>query len=311
MLVIPLVFQANYWADKFQRTFEYNQTVWQSFVTAADHFFSNLIYSWFLPLYTPEEHHFVAVGHTDPITAALVFLGLGLVLVFALRKNKMAAFFLASYMYLLVAIGTSHDRTFPPTTRMFLMLPLFMGVAACGLVWFELKLRKAGLTSVWTRAMSGLMLAVILGANTFQAYSLSYHRMSGLQNLEALFLQEGQIYFSQHPEQKKSIFVLYDPELIEISSLTELLDIYEVDYNPSEISGIKVADLDTTRTRNLVGQPDTISIVDVRLSEDVLTSASELLRSAGKIECPVTNSLGDTRFFVWHDPEDAWTCPQN
>ncbi len=108
------------------------------------HLATNLLYAALSHLYTPHETHFVVVSYVDPLTAALVWIGLACFLWLAVRE-RFAAFSLIGFTALLLLAGASHDRQFPTATRMFLLLPWYALFAAAGLTWLLAELQSVGL----------------------------------------------------------------------------------------------------------------------------------------------------------------------
>jgi hypothetical protein len=260
------------------------------------------------PLYAIDESHFVPVGNMDLISAVLSFLGLALLLV-SFWRHRFLAFWLVSFVILVVLVGVSHDRATPPTTRMFMLLPHLTLMAGYALSWVKASLRRAKFSASALNGIGLALLAGIIALNVYQAYSLSYVRMTGTQNFEPLFLRTNQIYFAQ-PSEDKHMVVFYDPAFVHLPSMTELLDIYDVPYASSQIEGVDSEVFDTDDVPAALGNESSIAIADLRLPEDMRTGLEAALTELGMTSCPVTNAIGDARFTLWVHPTNAHLCQQ-
>jgi hypothetical protein len=127
-------------------------------------------------LYSPNESHFVAVSFVDWMTAILVGIGFFAIL-YQIRRNRFAAFFLVGWGILLGVAGVLGSPTLPSTTRMFVVLPWWAAAAAFGLQWIldripadtRLGMRMGGV-------ILGAILLAVVGINLFQAAVVSRAR---------------------------------------------------------------------------------------------------------------------------------------
>ncbi len=80
------------------------------------------------PVLLVTEDHFVTSSYLDPLTGLLFLVGMASAL-WLVRKDAFVAFLTVGLAWLLFFAGATHDREFPPTTRMFLMLPVLLPIA--------------------------------------------------------------------------------------------------------------------------------------------------------------------------------------
>lgn len=309
LLIFPLFLQPNYWSSKVAGTIAFNPELVGDSVNTVTHFTTNILYSLLSPLYIVDESHFVAVGYTDILLAAFVFLGLALLLT-RFWRHRLLIFFLLSFLYMLFVIGTTHDRPYPPNTRMFLLLPFFAFMATYAIAWTGDHLKASGVSGSLLASLAAVLVLGVALLNVYQAYPLSYRRMTRYHNFEVFFLNIAQNYFTNHTEEAKVLVVVYDPKVVHLPALTELLDIYQVPYREDQILGIEEWPPTDGTAQQALDSPDSLVIVDLRLPEEFRSEASELLRNGlGKLDCPVKTVLGDLRFNLWHSVDLAWACP--
>ncbi|MBX3048740.1 MAG: glycosyltransferase family 39 protein [Anaerolineales bacterium] len=306
LLLLPLLMQPDYWDSKVAGTLAYTPTLVEDSAHTLSHFNSNFVYSLLSPLFAIEERHFVAGGYLDPLTAMLSFLGLALLLA-TFWRSRFLLFWLAAFGLVFFLAGMSHDRQFPPSTRMFLLLP-FLAVLAClALAWLKLRLSQLTLRSSWLPPAAGLLALLILGLNFYQAHPLAQQRMTGYQGFEGLFLRTSRDFWQSHPD--APILIVHQPETLHIDSLTEILAIYQVSYSEDQVRGITPAELQTGGQQQIAAGAETLVLVDARLPEEDMQAANAALRDLGKTGCPVQHALGDTRLYLWHSAALAAQCP--
>ncbi len=306
LLLLPLLMQPAYWDSKVAGTLAYTPALVEDSAHTLSHFSSNFVYGLLSPLFAIEERHFVAAGYLDPLTAMLSFLGLAL-LVVTFWRSRFLLFWLAAFGLVFFLAGMSHDRQFPPSTRMFLLLPFLAVAASLALAWLQLRLSQLALPSSWLRAATGLLALLILGLNAYQAHPLAYQRMTGYQNFEGLFLRTSQHLWQTHPG--AAVLIVHQPETLHIDSLTEVLTIYQVPYSEGQVLGISPAELQAGVQQTIASAPETLVLVDARLAEAELQAVNAVLQDLGKTGCPVQHALGDTRLYLWHSPALAGECP--
>lgn len=307
LLTFPLFLQQDYWASKVAGTIAFNPELAESASQTIRHFTTNFVYSLISPLYIAKESHFVAVGYTDILLAVFVFIGLALVLT-RFWKNRFLTFWILSFGYLLFLVGMTHDREYPPNTRMFLLLPYLAFFAIFAIAWIAEHMKKYKFTRGFIAKSTVLLATIVLMFNLYQAYPLSYKRMTQYHNFEVLFLNIAQRYLPQNEGQE--IVFFHDPNVLHLPSLTELLDIYEIPYQPENITGVEQVPISDPAASASIANSDSLVIVDLRLPEDFRTAISDYLRTnTDKLDCPVRHVRGDLRFNLWHSPENAGVCP--
>lgn len=309
LFIFPLLLQPAFWEAKVAGTIAYTPDLMRDTGLRWFHLASNFVYALVSPLFNVDESHFVAGGNLDLLSAMLSFLGLAVLLAVFWRSKFLSAWLLGFAVILFLA-GISHDRDYPPNTRMFLLLPFLAVMVALALAWLKANLKTAGFSEGWLRGLGAVLLALTLAFNLYQADELTYRRSTGYQNFEGLFLQLSQRYFNAEGQARGEILVFHDPQRLHIPALTELLDIYEIPYQPEQISGVDVSQLGDASIWRTAGQPEALLVVDQRLPEETRAALSELIaQHTDKLECDVKHALGDSRFMLWHPANMSWLCP--
>ncbi|MCX6029692.1 MAG: glycosyltransferase family 39 protein [Chloroflexi bacterium] len=305
ILVFPLLLQPEYWKIKVAGTFFYSPQLVQTTGNLLVHLARNFLYAFFSFLYTPEEGHFIAVGYVDPLTAALVAIGCAAVLK-RLPRERFAWFLLTSFVALLFLVGASHDRLYPPDTRMFLLLPWFALFAAIGLAWIGERIAGLGLFRVRAAGFVILIMVIALGLNMYQAYPLARDRMAGFQSLETLFFRL--VQRAQRDDQvlaPKTYVFITDPSWSSIG-IRQLPLIYPVQAQFAEVV-IKEPNVPEANKATLA-DPNALVIIKPWLDPAWLKALDPPLRALGKVPCPIKTTTGDTRFTLWHAPGLEWLC---
>jgi 4-amino-4-deoxy-L-arabinose transferase-like glycosyltransferase len=302
--IIPLFLQPGYWQAKIAGTLFYTPEITQTGLSTTVHIGSNLIYAALSHLYVPQESHFVVVSYVDPLTTALVWLGLACFLRLVFRE-RFAAFCLIGYAVLLFLVGASHDRQFPTATRMFLLLPWYALFAAAGLTWLVAELRSIGLLYGNGRGLVALVFVIALGLNLYQAYPLARDRMGGLQSLETLFLRT--VQWAQRGEEsaRKTYVFVTDPSWSSVG-IQMIPEVYPVRAKIAEvvISGPSLPE----SAAPLIADRNTLVIIKPWLDPTWQAALEAPLRALGKEPCPIRTTTGDARFTLWHAPNDGWLC---
>lgn len=307
-LVAPLLLQPTYWEAKVAGTALYSPERVSTPEALARHVGTNLLYSLYAPLYTPHESHFVIVGYLDPLTAALSLVGLALALA-AMWRSRFLAFLLLSYAALLFLVGASHDREFPSTTRMFLLLPWLCTFAAMALAWLGAALRRAGLPRGAVAGLGGATAVALVALNLYVAYPLAHQRMAGqYQLLETLLLRTA-LRAEAAPALRGAHFVIVnDPQSLHVPSLRELLALYG-SAAPQEIVEHVISPTPAqTAHVPLLTDPRALVILSPRLDDAYLALLTRYLREHGRAPCPIRNSLDELRLTLWLRAEDAPLC---
>ena len=306
-IIFPLFFQLSFWNTKVAGTIFYNPSIIQSSSHVLSHFLSNLVYAAFSHLYIPQETHFVAVSYVDPLTGALF--AIGLILVLRRLRERFAVFLIAGYVELLFFAGSSHDRAYPPTTRMFLLLPWFALIAAIGASWVLEQFGKG--RPPRTRAASTLLLvASVVGLNLYQAYPLSRRRTTSYQAFAALFNRVAQRAGELAPLPPKTFVVITDESWREgPSGYHRLQRIYALPPSPEQFVVLKLEDgRPPDGARTLLADQNSIVFFRPEMSDAARESVERLLPAFGKAPCPVKTTLGEVRFNLWQSPEIPRLC---
>ncbi len=305
--IFPLLFEFGFWRTKVPGTIFYNPSIIQSSSQVLSHFLSNLVYAAFSHLYVPQETHFVAVSYVDPATGALF--AIGLILVLRRLPARFAVFLIAGYAELLFFVGSSHDRAYPPTTRMFLLLPWFALTAAIGASWVLEQLGKG--RPLRTRSTSTVLLATtVVALNLYQAYPLSRRRMTSYQAFAALFNRVAQRAGQLVPVPPKTFVVVTDGSWREgPSGYHRLQRIYSLPPSPEQFVVLKLEDGRLPEgARALLSDRNTLAFFRPEMSDAAREPIERLLSEFGKVPCPVRTTLGEIRFNLWQSPELPRLC---
>jgi ABC-type multidrug transport system fused ATPase/permease subunit len=306
-LLFPLMLQPIYWQTKVAGTFLNQPDLLQSFSTILDHFVNNIVYAFFSFLYIPVETQFVVSSYLDPLTAAFFLIGFCL-LIYQLRRQRFALFVLLSLIFFILTVGASHDRATPPTTRMFLLLPLYALIASWGVIWVEAKARqafsaRAGILS----ALLPILLVTIAGANLYQAYSLSQIRSTNYQMLEALFIRISQHIYEAKPTSPQNYAVVVN-ESGGIEGLLELQQVYP-HLAWAQIHQIRIPKPVLSEANlPLLADRNTSVILAPWLDPVWVTALDAPLRALGKESCDILTAAGEKRFVLYHDPDLPRAC---
>ena len=188
LTVFPLPFQPNYFEGKRPGTVFYSPELARTPATLLGHFGRNVAYAVFSPVILGSEDHFVTSSYLDPVTGLLYMAGLASAL-WLLRRDRFLAFVLVSLGWLFFFAGATHDREYPPTTRMFLMLPLFVLIAMAGLERLLALSRSAGLSERGARGALAATLVAVVALNVFQTHVVSKRRSDGYELFDPLVLR--------------------------------------------------------------------------------------------------------------------------
>ncbi len=310
MLVLPLLFQADYWREKIPGTVLYQDQIISTPGSLVYHFASNLLYAFLSFLYVPQESHFVVVSYLDALSGILFVVGLCALLLSG-WKNRFWSFILASFVSLLVFVGASHGGRFPPTTRMFLLLPIWALIGALGLEWLAAQLRNLPrpmrFLSVWLPAF---ILLCVCALNLYQAYVLSPQRSTGYQSPAMLFvriLEHIRWRSGQGPLNLTLAFLTTPPWGTEGYSL--MLRTYDI---PTDM--LRLAKIEATPTGlppssvELLSSPRTLTIIYPEIEASLKSALEEQVRAIDKLPCPMRALNGVIRFELWVSPSMEWIC---
>lgn len=310
LICLPLLTQPMYWAAKVPGLYVNNPEIMQSAHSLRQHFAINALDAFFSFLYLVNETHFVVTAYSDPLSGMLILIGLAYSIKRSIRE-RMAAYISISFILLILMVGASHDRLFPPTTRMFMLLPWFAMFAATGLWWLLTRLVEIGLSRQLRVRVIILLMVGILGLNLYQAYPMSRQRSASMQTTEVLFVRLADEIMAFEPKSIEPVTVVFlTNEDWGIIGFQWILRIY--DYPASRINikrvvmdgaAIPAAAEESIRARN------TILIIQPGLDETWKAALASNLKDAGKQACEIMEATGkDIRFVMWHSPDLASLC---
>lgn len=301
LLVLPLVMQPNYWSTKLESVPDQGASPW----VLAQRPSTQFGYTFFSFLYTTEESHFVSVAMLDPLTAALVLIGLG-VLIRRLSTDTFARFVLCGLVLLILFLGATHRYRLPPLTRIFLLVPWFCLIAAIGLQW--LVERFSSLTQArrlgWGILAGVLML--ILSLNLVQAYIVSPTRSTRDQKFEPLLVRLSQNLAAQPNTLPQNVLLIYEHSKHHVPTLQKILHVEYLDIQIREhvLSANGTLDLQQSE----LDQPDQVVVISPLVPTEVNTAYRNFLGSKNLLVCQVVSLLGDNSLAVWYSPTLPSPC---
>jgi len=309
--LLPLFVQPEYWQTKGMGLIFNNPEIVQSARSVSLHIFSNLVDAFYSFLYTPQEAHLVPVAYTDPLSAGLILVGMALVFKRA-PQRRFLVYMLLCFFFLLITAGVSHDRRFPPTTRMFLLLPWFAFFAVTGLEWLVDQILSLKLVH-WSRSgLLALLMTSIVVLNLYLAYNLSLVRNNSNQTAEALFLRIAQNLQDFEPLRANPVtFLFLTNDQWGIDGLHTLLKAYPY---PASSLNLQREALDVPvilgELEPKILQRETVVVIQPDLSEEWKAALGAQLLALGKEACEVKEYTGrDTRFQMWLSPDLKMLCP--
>ena len=125
----PTLFDVANWRGLLKAT-PVQSEVASTGVEVARQLLQNLVAGFQAFLISNHNTHFVAGPHVDPITAVLMLAGLS-ALVVALRQRMALAWLLGSVAFW-AAVATIQQYSYPYTTRMFILAPIYALYAGIG-----------------------------------------------------------------------------------------------------------------------------------------------------------------------------------
>ncbi len=311
--LLPLLLQPDYWQSKIAGLFLNNPQLADNSTNIVEHMLSNLLMAFSSYLYLPIESHFVVSAYMDPLSGIFVSLGLALCLIH-FRREKFIQFFLASFVALLIFVGTTHDRRFPPTTRMFLLLPWFAVLATFGFSWLVKQSRNVFRPRLKRKSMFALGLIIIYGLNLYQAYPLSISRSAGLQSFEVLFLRltqqivqhdRGQVFLPH------TILFLTDSRL-NLDGFNMVQKVYQIPETAVQLQRVQLdGPVIPGAALPWIDSQDSLVILQPTLDKDWYQAIRDSLEKSGRHVCSERAVDGQTRFQFFYLGQLSWTCKSN
>ena len=304
LLLLPLLLQADYWRTKVAGTVFFSPGLLESSGSLLAHIGSNLLYTLVSYAYTIEETHFVVSSFVDPLTAAFVPIGLALCFK-QVREHRFSRFLLVGFLLEAVLVGATHDRQFPPVTRMFLLLPWWIAFAAIGIASVVENVGRGA----WRRGVLVGMACAAFGLNLYQAIGLFHQRYEGKASFEVLFLRLLERDAIQDPSHPKSYFFLTDSTWGIDGMYTQQM-VYSLPNSPDLLGRAVVENASLENdVAAAIANPDTAVIIQPWMDRDLIEKLRAVLNALGKTECPVREAIGtDVRFSMWLSPELASLC---
>ncbi len=309
VLVLPLLLQKNYWIAKVPGTVFWTPDIVASAGSLLGHFVTNLLYAIISFLYIPHESHYVVSSYVDPLSGALILIGLAYL---ALKgwKSRFIAFFLVGFAAMLFFVGASHGGEYPPNTRMFLLLPWFALFAAAGLEWLKSQASHLKITRAWMGGGLAVILVGVLSLNFYQAYSLSKQRSTGLQSPAMLFMRLVERIQAQKPAPQAPLtiwFLTIPPWGIDGYRL--FLTAYDVPENLLHLEKVDMQGVQLPAgVAEKVQDASSLVIIYPDIDAGVQSAIGSSLAALGKQSCPIKTVNGYTRFLLWTSAPVAWAC---
>lgn len=305
-LVLPLTIQPEYWRTKIFGTFFFKPQLVQTGGNLLAHLSRNMAYALFSFLYVPEEGHFVAASYVDPLTGALVLLGLACLLkLLPWRGRRAPVFLLSSFIAIVFLAGATHDRAFPPSTRMFMVLPWLALFAAIGLAWVADQLQRIQLGNIDGRGLAWTILVAVLALNLYQAYPLARDRMAGLQSMETLVFRMIQRAQREEAMEPKTYIFITDPTWTSLG----IAQIPKIHPLRAQVADVIVQEPSLPEyTKRQLAERNSLVIIKPWLDPSWQEALAPALRELGKEPCEVKATTGDVRFTLWHAPGLEWLC---
>jgi hypothetical protein len=299
LTVFPLPFQPTYFEGKRPGTVFYNPELGRSAANLFGHFGRNLVYAGYSPLVLASEDHYVTCSYLDPLTGLFYMVGLASAL-WLVRRDRFTAFVVVGLGWLMFFGGATHDREYPPTTRMFLLLPLFVLVATLGLARLSVLGRSAGVSSRVAGAALWATLGAILALNVIQTHVVSRRRSDGYEIFDPLVVQVGRRIASLPPPRLRLLFLSESPG--EGSGIPMILRSYSLDKS-LDFSEIPVPEgVLSSSDRARVADPANAVFVSTRLLPNLRHELEREIAATGKTPCSVLTSTGHERFKLWAAP---------
>lgn len=306
-LIFPLMLQPGYWHGKVAGTLFNQPTLVQTASALINHFVSTLVYSLLSYLYIFNESHFITSSYVDPLTGAFFLIGLP-VLVFQAKRQRFPLFILFTYFFFVFVVGTTHDRDFPPNTRMFLLIPIYALIAAWGISWAWEQIKSiTTLSQRFSTIFISLFFILVFSLNLYQAYPLSHYRFANQSGFESLFLRVARQVSSIEKRSTKTFAVIVDEEW-GVDGLLMLQKGYpELAYVKIEQIRIKMPPVPEEYAMMLRDR-NTFVFFFAGMDQSWYKPLDEQMRKYSKEPCEITTSIGARRFTLYHDPDYLQAC---
>lgn len=305
LLFLPLLFQLDYWQSKVAGTLFFTPEIVSSAKSLLYHFGSNLLYTWYSYVYIVQESHFVVSSYLDPVTAIFLPIGLSLTLR-SMRKSRFAVFMLIAFILECFLVGATHDRRFPSTTRMFLLLPWFAIFSSMGISWVVEQAQRISIRPIPASSLIGFLMVVILGVNLYQANVLFPNRTEGDPSLEVLFLRILQYDQRVDPEREKVYLFITESDW-GIDGLKTMQDVYKLPPSQTQLLRAMVRSSDLPQwVLSRIQEENTVIIVQPWMTQEIKNQIEATLVAMGKANRNVRNTPSSApRFAIWYSRDYA------
>ena len=305
LLFYPLLLQTNYWGSKIAGTFFYTD-VTNSASALLKNISLNILYTSLSFLYIPDQTHYVSTGYMDPFSSVFIMIGSVFLVVLVFRRNKSALFLALSFFWMFFIVGTTHGRSFPTATRMFLLLPWLALFAAFGLEWCAE--RAALLFRTDRKRFLSLATSLIVIVNLYQAYVIDIKNMPQYHTLAPLFVKTVRKINSNTHIPPKSYAFVTQPGW-DTSGMATIQRAYLVPDSPRQLIDLPVEGNQLPESAaGLVSQRDVVIIVNADIDGNIMAQVGAQLQNWDKSLCEIRNEKGTLQFQLWHSGDLAWLC---
>jgi hypothetical protein len=307
--IFPLLLQPDYWQSKLSGTIFNTPSLIGTFQNLIIHFASNIFFAFYSFLYIYQQSHYVFSSYTDPLTGMLILIGIAAFLGNFLRR-KFATFWIISFAIMIFLVGSSHDQTYPLTTRMFLLLPFFAFFAAIGLSWLQIKLREVTGNKKFSKLLSRVLLIIVILLNTYQAYVKAPEYYKG--QFESSYLSTIENIENKYTNDPKT-FLLFSSKAWGMYASQALQEVYGI---PKEWDRIIELDADqlngSTETTALIRQGNTFVIIRPSTDGSSQKNVEEQISALGEKLCPIMDHPGGNLLFdLWYPEGFNYACKSN
>jgi hypothetical protein len=304
LVVFPLPFQPTYFEGKRPGTVFYNPELSRSARTLLPHFGRNLAYAAYSPVILGSEDHFVTGSYLDPVTGMFFLAGLSSAL-WLVRRDAFLAFLAVGLVWLLFFGGATHDREYPPTTRMFLMLPILLPFATFGLARVLFLARGAGLSTRASGVALWTTVAGIVAANVVQTHVVSVRRSDSYELFDPLVVRMARRIENLGWTGGSLLFLAQIPG--EGGGIPLVLEVYSLPSGDFAEIAAPEGTL-TPEARARVGDPSTAVFVSERFEPERREALEREIAATGKVPCSVRTTTGQERFRLWTLPGAPDLC---
>jgi hypothetical protein len=308
LLVFPLAFQPAFWKTGFSFTVFGDIENNASSGGIVQILFNRVFTSLFSYLYAPNESHFVAVSFVDGLGGLLVGIGFFAIL-YQIRRNRFAAYFLAGWGILLAVAGVLGSPALPSTTRMFVVLPWWAAAAAIGLQWILDRIPADTRLSVrmgW--AIAGAVFLAAMGINLYQATVVSRARWVDRLPFEA-YVQHLAEATRNHSSGPPGQFVFLASSDWSLEPFLLFQKIYPQWWTGVELQKVTVDGTSLPETAlPLATDSRSILLVEPTLPEPWQEEIRVSLLELGEQWCPVYTLYGKWIFDLYVPKGEEWVC---